>query len=823
MSLPLFDYENGPVDASVWTELYREFDRKVSRALAGKSFFVATRPSGQVPFPVAPRVIMMRGTQYPLVATAIPFSDVGANPFFVVGTWETYEHQIYTDTAAGLNEVSKDVPAGVVIVGDVGPYQYTTLLTSLQVHTRGGLAMRGEFSSVKQKQLWRQPLDVILDGADSFTWPTAYDKHYCIRFHNLQGRPATVDVHGRLEIELGPWECRAVRRSFTTDSYRAPMRYFWPYDPGDLRLRKGSVNNIDNPLILLECAQSLGLYIDPFTQGDLAFPIRSRYSGTSTGSLFFHSGDVTSIRWGTIDDTAPEQPAVRERAFIGSFDEIESWLGQFSMSISTGTGNTTVITGDTSYAAHDMVTIGSNLFVGEPSSSSYVSASRTLPAVTAYETFPASSASVDAAHIDSRAETLTAMLGLWPSLSPTFTTQTLRQTYAGPLVAARGTINALSLQPIALQMPPAAPYFDLRSGSQADGPFFTLLQNDANNRAWPGIYDQAIGVGSTWLSPLQPRSTRPLVSDDIVEQPGELDDTIGSMPTRDFPVFVGGSTPTADNAEAVGTGTSVTTQNRAAALAGTGQFATDRTIRLQFNDYNRLAWIVNALKRSPVLVSLRHIPFRVTYSPAPNQWATEITTLPFLSSVGNYHGLSFHDIRSELTNARESDGATLVLPNLPLDAKQQALVDQLGIPERRSTFVDLIPARGGQQLTLFYYSIRDILRVADANGVPFVARMNIGDPVKTEYTAFASFDPTVFDTLTPTGATINRSTESQVGLGFADPTLRRCAMVSTGRIERNGAIVSAGTGFLCNDDYSTGNVDAIEQSVLREWDYMALQ
>jgi hypothetical protein len=298
------------------------------------------------------------------------------------------------------------------------------------------------------------------------------------------------------------------------------------------------------------------------------------------------------------------------------------------------------------------------------------------------------------------------------------------------------------------------------------------------------------------------------------------------MPTRDAPIRKAAAAGVAGNEvnvhEQVIRGLGVSTETRLDALAGVGQFARVWPGRAQFNDYNRLAWIVNALARSLPLVTLADIPFSVMWQPAPDQWDAKVMRLPMSTLRGILNGTSAWDVRLELTNARESDGETLVQTFTALADDVQMIFNELGIPLRRTTFFDLIPARGGQQLSGFYYSLDDLRRVAAENGVPMLERGLPGEPVRQEYTAFA-VAPTSFDNLQLTGESVNLSTQSQVGSGLVDPTLRRVAVVSTGDIERNGGFVSSRSGFTLNDDWSTGNIDDTFPSVVREWDYIDLR
>jgi hypothetical protein len=681
------------------------------------------------------------------------------SPF--VGQWSIYDHQLYADTAAALDEVGSEVENGIVIVRDVAGYEYTTLQGSLEAHQRNGLYMRGENQPLTPQRFEQViPVDLVVDGADSFDVPANWDKHACWRVHNMQPRAATVTFGGGYVLQLNPWDCKSFRRDTPLGPYRQAMRYFWPFSPQDPRwltftgtqMSAGtfaSANNIGNPIVLLDWMRAMGAQIDPTEPGQPPNAVLDKFcrltdENARIGDMLYHKGKFWSVKY---DST---QLIEKKEAEFTGIANLASDLSKISAGYSVSGGLELIP--DSNVDSHDVVGIETNLFPSFPSQpSGYIPCSVVIPqvafrAVTVDVNAPVTTPLADVASL--YASTITSA-----GYSPSETA--LRWSPMGPLLISRVTYTLAQTS----ILPAHRVYYDWIGSGRCAGPEYTNVFSQQIPEPWPlpfvagfpsfvGYTTPAVYVHSC----LQKRSYAPMPTVDGQEQSGVggriggIDITIGSLPTVDVDIkrqgwaFDGGGFVPTFVRKAVLTegdnlrnillnglqGTQLTLANRGAFLGATTPADAETSFvlhRVQFNDYNLLAWCVNAWRRHRPMATYDLAPFLLEAPGDLFSIGNGIRKVPVRLDAAGYAG-GFGDTFSGRESATDfSITRTLLSPaNDDLDDLERKrlgwwIAEKFGWPERENTAFHFTPHRTGQTFQRWYIDLESVRDWAVAQGL----------------------------------------------------------------------------------------------------------
>jgi hypothetical protein len=861
VKIPLSTTDNGPIDAAAWTALYREFNRKMSLAHNGKSFLLW----GLSGLPIG-RPIGLRGNQYEpsyLVRLGI---DCENNTFFIgspiVGQWPIYDHQIYADTAAALEEGASDVENGIIRMSDVAGYQYSTLLNSLEAHQRNGLYMADSLGTGPQRFESIEPVELVVDGADTFDIPRNWDKYACWRVHNMQPRFATVTFAGGYTLELNPWDCKTVRRLSPTGPYLGWQRYFWPYQKDDARWllftgtgggvpeigrQYATANNIGNPAILLEWIIAMNAEIDPTEPGQPPSAVLDKFCRLTDpdariGDMLYHKGEFWSVKY------KDSKLIEKKRASFTGIANLGSDLSKISAGF-VETANGLELVPDSNVDSHDVVGTETNFLPTFPTQpSGYIPCSVVIPKVLFSFWFNDVNTPITTP-LNQIPQLYAGALSNLTGFTPSQTA--LRWSPIGPLV-----ISRLSIAADNLNVPPRYTfrrvYYDIEQNGIATGSEYSRVFSQQLPETWPDGAQFALQVSHSCL---QNRSYGPYGQDTIGENgvPGGKDVQLGPLPTVDIEIkrhglvyttgylLAGGnygklSAPELDNLRNILRngleGTAMTFANRAAFLGATTPAAAEGNFvqhRVQFNDYNLLAWTVNAWRRHRPMATYDLAPFLLSAPgglfgyPEPGFRKVPVK----LGSLNLFDGgsafgsnvyesaTSFQFTRSLLSPAND-DGDDLETKGVAWYAAQK-----FGWAEKENSAFTFVPHRTGQTYQRFYIDLADVRDWAISQGLQH-SIFRGGHPWTPTYTATNDVFPSPppppdqFDTLTfsATGTQNASSNAMLLGSGFFPefmidpPTIRRFTWEVRLGIVQNTALVSTGqTQMLEPGTVTTENLD----------------
>lgn len=324
--------------AAKLNELCGEFDRRLTKALAGKTPYLLGRYGiGYEPDNVLTRKFtlpiaqttsdaIVKGIGFPSGTMGAVYCFKGEAADVVYFERTTAFDQAAMDTsAAAASEVSRDATAKTMVVNDTGAA--ISLEWSLKALTRTDSGTK--FWLVPQttgsKRAMRKHryavAEIVLEGLSTFTIPRTWDRFSCFRIHNLSAISVTVTVetyaadgtNGADEtITLDKFGCRSFRRE--AGYYNADWNYCWKvragkdkrfYQPtGSLVVEASAhANNFANPNIIKDWLDALGALRDPYVDPPNEYP---RYAGlfgdpsntaTKIHDLIAHDGACKSIGW----------------------------------------------------------------------------------------------------------------------------------------------------------------------------------------------------------------------------------------------------------------------------------------------------------------------------------------------------------------------------------------------------------------------------------------------------------------------------------------------------------------------------------------------
>lgn len=334
----------GYVSASPWwsaarlNELCGEFDRRLTKALAGKTpYLLAKYGAGYEPDLALPRKFKLPIAQTTSDAVVegvlAPFGTMGAVYCFkgeaadVVYFERTnaFDQSAMDTAAAAATEVSRDAGAKTMVVDDTAAD--LSLEWSLKALTRTAdgttfWLVPESTGSVRAMRKHRYAVaEIVLEGLSEFTIPRDWDRFSCFRIHNLSALEVEVTVETYAEdgsdgadetITLDKFGCRSFRRE--AGYYNADWNYCWKARAGkDKRFYKpqGAVvvelsahaNNFANPNIIKEWMEKLGALRDPYVDPPNEYPRYSSIFGNPSSSstkihdLIVHDGACKSIGW----------------------------------------------------------------------------------------------------------------------------------------------------------------------------------------------------------------------------------------------------------------------------------------------------------------------------------------------------------------------------------------------------------------------------------------------------------------------------------------------------------------------------------------------
>lgn len=315
------------VTAELMNVLFEAFDGKMATMLSGKSFFLSQ--DAAMPRKFCGKSFFFTSGMTNYAQSAPNWVDSGG------GVALAYNHSVFTTAIAAIDpatitwdEVNKvaQVPAFTLtqyqgLPNSIEPTFHLPVGTglldwSLQAHY---ILHQGASDSqpvpyyiqensygpslVPEKRYNYGVAEIIMEGVGNIEILQAWDKYNCFRIHNLSHGIVSCTFENAMTVDLGPLECKTVRRKTPTSGYQTGMRYFWPFKGGDPRfywfMPKGytfdgssdgvspapddgsthmagtcvtnseAANNLMNPAILLDWAEFYARDAQTNTEGDL--------------------------------------------------------------------------------------------------------------------------------------------------------------------------------------------------------------------------------------------------------------------------------------------------------------------------------------------------------------------------------------------------------------------------------------------------------------------------------------------------------------------------------------------------------------------------
>jgi len=354
--------------------LVGEFDRRLTRALAGKTPYLlgyyGVGDSGvamalrkfTLPIATTTFAAVVDGTLAGdgVMGAVHVFTGEAADVVYFERT-TPFDQGAVDAAAAGCSEVSRDSTARTMVVDDTSLDR--SLDWSLTALTRedDGVTYWLAPQSIGGRRAMRRHqyavAELALEGLEEFTVPRGWDRYQCFRLHNLSPVEVTVTVEttdadgepGEDEtITLPKFGCRSFRR--TRGYYNADLNYFWRararqdrrfYDArgGGVPEASAAANPIARINVIASWLDRLGAQRDPWVDppnetaryGDLFGDPGD--SETKIHDLVVHRGAVKSVGWD--EDDAP----VETDGTIGHSPTLEADLAAVGIAL-TDDGNT---------------------------------------------------------------------------------------------------------------------------------------------------------------------------------------------------------------------------------------------------------------------------------------------------------------------------------------------------------------------------------------------------------------------------------------------------------------------------------------------------